>query len=70
MYKISRVIAMSEIMNKIEENNYNDANKMMKIVSNSIKKDKKNNKYSAYIYLKNKKEALLFKNFIEEKEQD
>lgn len=70
MYKISRVIALSEIMEKIEKNNYDDANKMMAIVSNSLKKDKLNNKYSAYIKLKNKKEALLFENFIEDKEQD
>lgn len=70
MYKISRVIALSEIMEKIEKNNYEDANKMMAVVSNSIKKDKMNNKYSAYIQLKNKKEASLFENFIEYKEQD
>lgn len=41
MYKISRVIALSEIMEKIEENNYVEANKMMAIVSKSLKKDKK-----------------------------
>ena len=70
MYKISRVIALSEIMEKIEENNYVEANKMMAIVSKSLKKDKKNNKYSPYINIKNKKEAFLFKNIIEDKEQD
>ena len=66
MYKISRVAALSEIMEKIEENKYEDANKMMKIIANSLKNDKKNNQYSAYIQLNNKKEALLFKNVIKE----
>lgn len=70
MYKISRVIALSEIMEKIDENNYIEANKMMAVVSKSLKKDKKNNKYSPYININNKKEAFLFKNIIEDEEQD
>lgn len=67
MYKISRVIALSEIMEKIEKNNYEDANKMIAIVTKSIKNDKKHNQYSSYISL-NKKEAMLFENYIEDKE--
>lgn len=70
MYKISRVIALSEIMEKIEENNYEKANQMMAIVAKSMKNDKKNNQYSHFIPLKNKKEALLFENYIEDQEQD
>lgn len=64
MYKISKVIALSEIMEKIEKDNYDEANKMMAVVAKSMKNDKKNNKYSYYIPLKNKKEALLFENYI------
>lgn len=70
MYRISRVSALSEIMEKIENDNYEEANRMITIVSNSIKKDKKNNKYSSYIELKNKKEAQLFQNIIQDTEQD
>lgn len=70
MYKISRVIALSEIMKKIEKNNYDEANKMMEIVAKSIKNDKKNNKYSYYIPLKSKKEASLFEHYIEDKDYD
>lgn len=70
MYKISRVIALSEIMEKIEDNNYKEANKMMAVVSKSLKKDKENNKYSPYININNKKDAFLFKNIIKDKEQD
>lgn len=69
MYKISRVIALLEVMKKIEENNYEDANRMMAIVTKSIKNDKKHNQYSSYISL-NKKEAKLFDHYIECKEQD
>ena len=69
MYKISRVMALSEIMEKIEENNYIEANKMMAVVSRSLKKDKENNKYSPYININNKKDALLFKNIIKDLEQ-
>lgn len=54
MYRISRVMALSEIMEKIEENNYVEANKMMAVVSRSLKKDKENNKYSPYININNK----------------
>ena len=60
MYRISRVMALSEIMEKIEENNYIEANKMMAVVSRSLKKDKENNKYSPYINIYNIKDALLF----------
>lgn len=70
MYKISRVIALSEIMEKIEDNNYIEANKMMAVVSKSLKKDKENNKYSPYININNKKDAFLFKNIIKDREQD
>lgn len=70
MYKISRVIALSEIMEKIEDNNYKEANKMMAVVSKSLKKDKENNKYSPYININNKKDAFLFKNIIKDREQD
>ena len=70
MYRISRVMALSEIMEKIEENNYIEANKMMAVVSRSLKKDKENNKYSPYIKIKKKKDALLFKNIIKDLEQD
>nr|DAQ69016.1 MAG TPA: hypothetical protein [Caudoviricetes sp.] len=70
MYRISRVMALSEIMEKIEENNYVEANKMMAVVSRSLKKDKENNKYSPYININNKKDAYLFKNIIKDLEQD
>lgn len=69
MYRISRVMALLEIMEKIEENNYIEANKMMAVVSRSLKKDKENNKYSPYININNKKDALLFKNIIKDLEQ-
>lgn len=70
MYKISRVMALSEIMEKIEDNNYIEANKMIAVVSKSLKKDKENNKYSPYININSKKDALLFKNIIKDLEQD
>lgn len=70
MYKISRVVALSEIMEKIEDNNYIEANKMMAVVSRSLKKDKENNKYSPYVNINNKKDAFLFKNIVKEEEQD
>lgn len=70
MYKISRVMALSQIMEKVEENNYIEANKMMAIVSKSLKKDKKNNKYSPYININSKKDAYLFKNVIEDKDHN
>lgn len=70
MYKISRVVAFSEIMKKIEENNYVEANKMMAVVAKSLQKDKKDNQYSPYINFKNKKEAFLFKNIIEDEGQE
>lgn len=70
MYKISRVTAFSEIIKQIEKNNYTEANKMMAVVSKSLKKDKKNNKYSPYINIENKKEALLFKDVIEENQEN
>lgn len=69
MYKISRVVALSEIMEKIVNNNYEDANKMMAIVTKSIKNDKKQNQYSSFIPL-NKKEAMLFKHYISDDKQE
>lgn len=68
MYRISKVSAISEVMEKIEQNNYEDANKMISIITKSIKNDKKNNQYSPYIILKTKKEALLFEGVVEEQE--
>lgn len=70
MYKISRVSALSEIMEEIEKDNYEVANKMMAIVIKSIKSDKVKNQYTSYISL-SKKETKLFKNYIEDStEQD
>ena len=68
MYKISRVSALSEIMEEIEKNNYEVANKMMAIVIKSIKSDKVKNQYTSYISL-SKKETKLFKNYIEDNEE-
>ena len=59
--KILKVDAFSAIVAATDMNDIQAANEMLKIVSNSILKDKKIKTFSPYIELKTKKEFNLFK---------
>ena len=64
MSRVSRIDAFNEIARLIEENDFTRANEMLKILGDSIKKDKEDNTYSEYIELKNKREEMLFMRII------
>lgn len=53
-----------EIVNCIDKKEYEKAQKMLKIVSNSIQEEKNKGVYSDSILLRNRKEEKLFDNLI------
>lgn len=61
MTKISKVNAFKTMVEYIECNKYDIANEILKIITWSQEKDKKNNTISDYIEIKSKKEEKYFK---------
>ena len=70
MSKVLRIEAFNEISRLIEVGELGKANELLKIVAESVKQDKKNNTFSKFIELKDKKEKILFKNLLKEDEID
>lgn len=64
MSKVSRMEAFVEITKAMDNNNIEKANEMFQIVAESIATDKKNDTFSEYIELKNKRQEMLFKNIL------
>ena len=61
--KILRIDAFTAIACAIDKNRINEANQMLKIVSQSISNDKKKKTFSSYIELSHK-EVNLFKSIM------
>lgn len=64
MCKIAKMDAFREIIRALDKGELERANKISKIVSQCMAKDKKNNTHSDFIELKNKKQELLFKDVL------
>ena len=64
MYRISRVSAISTALKEFDDGNFDKANQMLRIISQSISTSKKGNAFSPYIDLKTKKEIALFRNLV------
>lgn len=61
MSRILKVDALNTMVEYINSNNYEAANEILKIISRSQVKDKKNNIISDYMELNSKKEEKYFK---------
>lgn len=64
MSKVLITKAFLEVTKAMESNRVDEANKMFRVITDSIACDKKNNTVSKYITLKNKTEENLFKNIL------
>lgn len=64
MSRISRVEAFLEVTRAMENNKIEEANKMFRVITDSIANDKENNTFSTYIELKNKTQENLFRNIL------
>lgn len=70
MSRISRMEAFVEITKAMDNNKVEKANEMFRIVTESIAADKKNDTFSEYIELKNKKQEMLFKDILIDDEDE
>ena len=61
MKKIHRKDAFDEVVRAIDRGEYETAQKMLEIVSWSIKEEKKNRAFTVFVLLKNSKEERVFK---------
>ena len=64
MVKIDKLDAFSLVIEAIESGDEKTANEIMRIITKSISKDKKNNKFSTEIELNGKKEEKYFKKLL------
>ena len=64
MYKISKIDAFQTVVKYIDNDNYNFANAVMKIINRSINHDKKKKLLSDFIILNPKEEKYFEKNIL------
>lgn len=60
---VLKIEAFLAIVEAVDNNDVSSANKMLKILSESIAEDKKKKRSNSYVELKNTKEINLFKKF-------
>jgi len=64
MYKISKTDAFETVVKYMDDDNYNSANAVMKIINRSINHDRKKNILSDYIKLNQKEEKYFEKKLL------
>ena len=68
MISIDKVEAFTLVVEALERNDSDTASKLMKIISESIKKEKQDNHFSFVINIDNKKDEKLIQRLISKKE--